>query len=342
MVDFDAVSRNAALFNGPRHTVSRVAERTGASIHQPSAVSVKLRDKLLSKFYGQPEHWSLARRFVKQSAGNEVVFCLGQDVGIPLAVISVIASKPLKIAMSTMSPERLGFKLLMKLLGLNRKITLFIVNDKQKECFLESVLSVDRGNILKLPEQTDELFFIPAQEPVHNDVPIIASAGLEQRDYDTLAKATKDLPVKVKICAFSPNITKKQKVSMPEVQPENMEIRHFSFSELRGLYQHASVVVVSLLENNYSAGLTVLMEAMACNRPVIITKNEGLANDLSDKGVVIGTKPSDVEGLKNAISMLLNNQKFADDLAKKGHEYFLQHHTSEHYVELLSQKLLSM
>ncbi|MEM9859911.1 MAG: glycosyltransferase, partial [Bacteroidota bacterium] len=88
--------------------------------------------------------------------------------------------------------------------------------------------------------------------------------------------------------------------------------------------------------------LTVLMEAMACCRPVIITKNVGLAKDLVDKGLVIGTEPGDILGMRTAIQELLSNPEKASALAQKAYDYFLARHTSEYYVKFMSDIMKEM
>jgi glycosyltransferase involved in cell wall biosynthesis len=118
-----------------------------------------------------------------------------------------------------------------------------------------------------------------------------------------------------------------------------MEVRYFDFVELRELYRSADIIVISLLENRYSAGLTVLMEAIACGKPVIMTENIGLTVEFIEKGFILGTKPGDAKGLEAAIDYLLANPDIAQNMADKAHNYFLRHHTSEHYVNLVCRQL---
>jgi glycosyltransferase involved in cell wall biosynthesis len=182
-------------------------------------------------------------------------------------------------------------------------------------------------------EQTDTQFFSPGAASVAKTRPILASAGLEQRDYKTLAAATHDLDVDVKICAVSPNASPKTQVAFPEIMPQNMTPHPQEWQQFRQLYRNADIVVVSLLDNPYSAGLTTLMEALACCRPVVITRTPGLAERFIDAGVVTGVNPGDVSGMRQAISELLNNPVAAAAQAEKGYKLLLKEHTSEHYVE---------
>lgn len=337
--DFDMFVRRAQEDQGPRHTIHQIAQYLNAEIHQPEENSVTLADRLLSKVFGQPAQWTLARKLSSQLTANDVVYCAGEDVGLPLAILCKFKLDRPQVATYIMAPDRLRSRILMKKFGLADQIRLFTVNDKYKSAYLEKTLDLSDVSVFVLPEQTDANFFTPGLGSLNSTLPLITSAGLEQRDYLTLAEATQNKPVNVKICAFSPNASSKTRTRMPEEIPPNMEIRHYEFSELRDLYRSADIVVISLLENKYSAGLTVLMEAMACNRPVIITSNIGLSNEIISKDLVLGVEPEDVAGLWKAINYLLNNPQEAKDMAQRAYEYFLAHHTSDYYVSELSQRL---
>ena len=204
---------------------------------------------------------------------------------------------------------------------------------------LKELMNLEDSRVFVLPEQTDANFFTPGEGSLPRPRPLVASAGLEQRDYLTLARAIQGKDIDVKICAFSPNASSGTRTSMPNPIPENMEIRYFDFSELRNLYRTADIVVISLMKNHYSAGLTVLMEAMACKRPVIMTRNLGFSTELMDKGLIVGVEPGDDKELREAIEKLLSNPQEAQAMAQRAYEYFLAHNTSEHYVEVLSQQL---
>jgi glycosyltransferase involved in cell wall biosynthesis len=175
-------------------------------------------------------------------------------------------------------------------------------------------------------------FFKPG-ESAPKSRPVIASAGLERRDYQTLAIATQDLDADVKICAVSPNGSSKTKVAFPEIMPANMTSRHYDWHEFLQLYRDADVVVVSLLQNYYSAGLTTLIEALACRRPVVMTRTPGLGETLIDRGIAIGVEPGDAVGMREAIAYLLEHPERAAAMAQRGYEMVQEQYTSERYVD---------
>lgn len=337
--DFEMFVQRAQNDKGPRHTIYQMSQYLNATIHQPDPQTITPVDKVLSKIIGQPSHWALARQLAFQLKRDDVVYCTGEDVGIPLAILLKFKLDRPKLAISIMAPDRVRPRTLLKRLGLASSIQLFTVTDQYKANYLQDLLNLSDSHVYLLPEQTDANFFKPGDGMLPKSRPLIASAGLEQRDYLTLAHATQDQDVDIKICAFSPNASAGTRTSMPDPIPENMEIRYFEFDELRDLYRSADIVVISLLKNQYSAGLTVLMEAMACNRPVIMTRNIGFSSELMDQGLVIGVEPGDAKGMGEAIAYLLANPKESQEMSQRAHDYFLNHNTSEHYVRFLSQRL---
>ena len=340
--DFDMFVKRANQDKGPRHNIYLISEFLHAKIHQPNNQSSNFINKALSLLAAQPEHWELASQLSEELTDDDVVYCVAEDIGLPLAILCKFKSKKPRLVMGVMAPSRKRTQYLIKSLGLGNIIQVFAVNAKNKADYLQTLLNLPQERVILIPEKTDEAFFNPAKGNIPKTRPLIASAGLEQRDYKTLAEAIHGEDINVKICAFSPNASAKTQVSMPEPVPDNMEIRYFEFTELRDLYRSADIVVVSLLENDYSAGLTVLMEAMACRRPVIMTKNVCLAEELVDNGLVIGTKPGDILGMRTAIQELLSNPEKASALAQKAYDYFLIHHTSEYYVNFMSDIMKEM
>jgi len=337
--DFELFAQRAQNDEGPGHVLYQISQRLGATIHQADPKMATMLDQALSKLVSQPSHWALARKLVSQLTREDVVYCAGEDIGLPLAILCKFKSNPPQIAMFMIAPDRFRARSLLKIFDLSKMVQLFTVTDQYKADYLKKLISIEDQQVLVIPVQVDNIFFTPGVGTLPKPRPLIASAGLEQRDYLTLAQAVQGQDIDIKICAFSPNASSKTQIKMPHPIPSNMELRYFEFSELRNLYQMADIVVVSLLKNQYSAGLTVLMEAMACHRPVIMTRTIGLSSDLIDQGLIIGVEPGNHEELRNAIHYLLANPHIAQEMAQRAYDYFLAHHTSENHVNQLSQSI---
>ena len=340
--DFDMFVRRAAEDKGPRHAIYQIAQNLGAEVHQPDKSKITWLDKVLAKVSGQPEHWALARGLMRELKETDIVYAAGEDCGIPLAILCKFRRRAPRLAMYMMFPGRKKTQVVMKLLNLQAVVQKFFVITGETRKFLANMLNISLDRVVRLPESTDEAFFKPGQGSFEKSRPLLAGAGMEQRDYKTLALATHDQEVEIKICAFSPNASSSQQFSMPDPVPENMEIRYFEFSELRDLYQSADIIVFSLLKNDFSAGTTALMEAVACRRPVIMTDNLGLARELIEKQLIVGVQPGDHQGLREAIGQLLANPEEATAMAERAYSHFLSYHTSDCYIKQISQALESI
>lgn len=333
--DLDAFERQALEDRGPGHGMWHLREGLDATVLVPETGSASRLDRALARIVATPAHWRLARRHLGSLLGDAFVYCTGGDVGLPLAILSRPLPFRPRLAVTLMSPERPRVRALFRAFRLHRSIDLVLVNTEHKAHYVAEHLRVPRSRIFVLPEQCDTRFFRPGPA-AKGPRPLVASAGLEQRDYATLADATAGLDVDVRICAMSPNASARTTVALPETLPPNMRREELPWRAFRQLYWDADVVVIPLLRNDYSAGLTVLMEAAACRRPTIVTRTRGLASEWIDRGLVVGVEPGDAAGLRAAIERLLAHPQEATAFAERAHAHLLRHHTMDHFVELLT------
>ena len=340
-IDLDGIDRDAKLGKCPRHVLRALRDRLNATVHAPDGEAISLSDKLRSKISSKPEHWAAARKLSEQVSSDDVIFCNGEDIGIPVAAVCGAKPDRLKIVVYFHNIDRPRGRVASKLFALANRIDLFVTNARCQYNFLRNYLGVPEKRLYMLPEQTDTKFFTPGATSPDKRRPTIASTGLEKRDYKILAEATKDLDVDVKISSFSKDAVALAR-AFPETMPENMSSRFYEWPDLLQLYRDADLVAVSLLDNKYCAGLTSMMEAMACQRPVIITRTEGLVEYLAPPGIVTTVNPGDAAGWREAIVHLLKNPQEAESQAQRGYEMVVNQHSSERYVDVLAQKLRSL
>lgn len=234
-------------------------------------------------------------------------------------------------------------------------------------------LGLPTGKVELLPYQVDTEFWRienahPA-EPKPDELPYICTAGLEFRDYPTLVKAVWDLPVRLKIGAASH--WSKRKNSLSEISlPRNIEVSSYNYRELRDLYAGSSFVVVPLYDTDFQAGITVILEAMAMGKAVIVTRSEGQSDTVVDRrktlrldnsstGELLDTsgqfvqlfnssdlepsfngfyvKPGDPDALRNAIKYLLEHPQEAERMGKAGREIVENLLTVEHFAERIKK-----
>lgn len=341
--DFDHFRERRRLDLGPGHALDALADCLDAEIRQPEIMPTRL-DRVASAIVGTPQHWALARSLINELGPNDFVYAAGDDAGLPIALLAAAKRRSVKLAIFYSAPARFRPRTLSRLVAKLGVDLLPVAGATDKVDYLDS-LGLGRPAMLA-SEQTDTGFFHPdrADDDITTDASkaaLVTSCGLEQRDYATLTDAVDALDVEVKICAVSPNFTSSTVVAMPDVLPDKVEMRRFEFAELRALYQNAAVTVIPLLANHYSAGMTTMMEAIACGSPVIITTNPGLAADFAARDLVVGVAPGDIKGLRRAIEGVLDDPDQARRRAKRARAYVLENHSSARYVELLCGGLAS-
>lgn len=85
---------------------------------------------------------------------------------------------------------------------------------------------------------------------------------------------------------------------------------------LRRLYQKAKLVVTPLLESVQPSGQSVCLQAMACGKPVVLTKTSGLwsGKTMRDGENVLLVPPGDLDALYRAVSRLAHDPILCKDI----------------------------
>lgn len=355
-VDFDKFERESSADRMPGHLLPVIARNLGAKLSKPDPTQVKPIDRILARIYALPHHWELARRIYPKLADGDAVFTTGCDSGIPLAVRCVVGRKDVAFAIGFSDPGRprprvLGWILVIML----RRLLILVTIDEQADNVRRSFGRRAAG-VFVIAGQTDCRFFRPADRrpevSTNGDgldpqtgrrvVPLIAGCGAEQRDYRTLAEALETTDAVARICFASPNLSDKTRFTMPDPVPSSMDFRHLEFAQLRELYQQADLVVIPLLENRYSAGLTTLFEAVACQTPVVVTRSPGVIQDFIDEDLVGHAAPGEVEELRAAINAQLADPASARARAVRARQYLVDRYSSDKFLERLEDALSQM
>ena len=332
--DIETFAREATVGKRPRHAMLHLARKLGATIHEPVGRTISLSDRILAKISGNSnlDHWAMARALSSRLTSEDAIFAIGEDAGFPLAILCGRGSNAPKICVFVHNLDAIRNLLTMKLFRVRDGVDLFMTNTAPKADFIRRYLNLPEERVYLVTEQTDTQFFTPGAPTPGKGRPIVGSGGLEQRDYRTLASATRDLEIDVRVCAISPNAAPTRD-TFPQRIPANMSVDHYDWPALRQLYRDSDIVVISLKPHGYQAGLTTLFESLACMRPVIMTRTPGLVGELIDAGAVTGVEPFDVAGMREAILRLLSKKEEAETQAQRGYELVRQHHSLEQFVD---------
>ncbi|MES2143556.1 MAG: glycosyltransferase family 4 protein [Pseudomonadota bacterium] len=332
-IGIEATRRDVQAGLRPRHFMLELAARLDATIHEPSETTAP--PDLLHKILKTPGPViDLARRVAAACQDEDVIFCNSESVALPVAQALIKARKGARLASFGHNLYRPRIALAKLLSGAFRRIDRFHVISK------DQLRDPDRQRLYL--EQVDDRFFTPRGKaepaPGPNARPLIVSVGLEQRDYVTLAKATSDMDLDVRISGASRD-ARVLRETFPEVMPANMDKQFYSWPDLRDLYRRADLVVVPVRPNSYAAGITSILEALAVGKPVIASRTTGLDGTLADDAAVEWVPPSDAGALRSAIARLLQDAPARDALAENGAAIFAGHHRKDLRVSYMADDL---
>jgi glycosyltransferase involved in cell wall biosynthesis len=337
--DFDETERRAAEGLGPRYAVPPMVRRLGATLHQADrdAAAPSLGERLRARLVGTPKSWSLARTLAARLGSDDVVYCLDAEIGLPLAGALRRTTRRPKQAVFLHNLDRPRGRLAAKLVRAADTVDLFCSCCSSQLEFVQEWLKVSPDRTCFFREHLDNRFFTPGPSTPGKMRPVVASVGLEQRDYVTLAAATCDLDVEMRVAAWSA-FARVQSKTFPAEIPANMIMRSYQTKELVQLYRDADVVVVPMLPNKY-AGITTLLEALACRRPIVATRTKGLVDYLTPPDGISVVEPGDPAGMRAAIVWLLEHPEGARAQAQTGYESVERLYDFDRYVETVVSRL---
>jgi glycosyltransferase involved in cell wall biosynthesis len=205
-----------------------------------------------------------------------------------------------------------------------------------------------------LPYQVDTHFWRPLGLSPEK---VVSTAGLECRDYPTLLAAAHSLPAQVMIAAASHWSRKRSHIDQ-EALPPNVDVQPFAYPELRQLYDRSRFVVAPLVDIDFQAGITLILEAMAMAKALIVSATLGLprvvlgpvwAGDqmhwpddgprlAESSGIYV--PPGDVAALQSALKFLLARPEAAELLGRNGRAVAVQEYDTTQFVQRFAQTIL--
>ena len=245
----------------------------------------------------------LSLRHVRAAAlrGVDVVFTDGEHLAVPMAMLKRARRLPvphLTIGHHLTTRAKWPY---FRVLRADRGIDRIVVHSSPQVDLVNRLLGVPRRKLALVPYCADADFWSP--RPAAEEA-LVVSAGREHRDYLTLAAAAEGCPFDVAIAAgslHSPAAT----WTRPASWPANFRLGFADHLALRDLYTRAGVVVVPLVPNDFQAGVTTLVEAMAMGKAVVVTATAGQRDVVVDGETGVTVPPGDAGALQRALLRLL-------------------------------------
>jgi glycosyltransferase involved in cell wall biosynthesis len=123
----------------------------------------------------------------------------------------------------------------------------------------------------------DTDFWRPPQLP---EEALVVAPGLEHRDHSTLVAAVADLPVTVLVTASSAHSAGAGGDSRHLAA--ELQCRGLRYTDLPEAYGRSQLVAVPLLPADLPAGVTTVLDAMACGKALVVSATEGRPEVLKD------------------------------------------------------------
>lgn len=268
----------------------------------------------------------------------EVIVTDGEQVGIPLALLFRIGgrgtSRHMMIVhiLSTRSKS-----LLVRWARLAPLVDRFVVYSSWQQRFIVDTFDVPVDRVLLSTFMVDTAFFDPALVAVAPER-MICAAGLERRDYPTLMEAVGGLDVKVVIAAASP-WSKQSDSTSGRALPANVEVRRLSLVELRELYAASQFVVMPLVDVEFQAGITTILEAMSMARAVVCTRTAGQTDTVIEGETGVYVPPGDAAALRRSLERLLEDSGLARSMGDSARKWVVANADVERYAGRLSDEI---
>jgi glycosyltransferase involved in cell wall biosynthesis len=263
----------------------------------------------------------------------DVIYSNSESVSIPLGLL-------LKRAARRPGHLMIGHRLTPKkkrpfLRAIRKQVDIVFVYASPQRDYAIDCLGYAPEQVRLVPFHADDRFYRPMPPSQGAPERMICSAGLEWRDYPTLIEAVSGLDVQVALAAASPWSKHRNETAGRELPP-NVSARPYEYVELRQLYADARFVVVPLYENDFQAGITTILEAMAMGKTVIVTRTIGQIDTIVDGRNGLYAPPGDAAALRAAIVRLLDQPDEASRLGERARADVEQDLSLEHWIERIA------
>lgn len=203
-----------------------------------------------------------------------------------------------------------------------KSVTVLCVAPEQQKIF-HPILDIPQHGIKFFPFGVDSEFFSPNNKELlpqekYSLQKYIFCPGDSDRDDELLFKACKDIPINIirvtrdhiyadKIKELSVNLGISERVQV---------LTRVNSNNLFSLYRNSLFVVIPVRNNDHPAGLTSLLEVMACGKAVLVS--EGLSSNYYSENMVTAMhyRHGDLNDLRNKILLLYDNSDLRNSIGK--------------------------
>ena len=268
----------------------------------------------------------------------DVVFSTVDTVGIPLLALAALGTvRPPMVYVSIGLLPRLAAledrRIVAAYARVLRDATAVVAYGAREAEELQSWLG--GGRVVFCPFGVDTEHFRPSTAPAEVDV---LSVGADpRRDFEQLVQvATRNKDLSFQIVASADHARTLGGL------PANVRLEtDIPFDAMRARLGAARVVALPVRENAYSGATTTLLQAMACGKPVVVSRTAAIAQGygLEDSHNVRMVPPGDAAAFEQALLDLLGDPERAAALGARARETVERRLSWRRYVDALHDLL---
>ena len=260
----------------------------------------------------------------------------GEDIGLPLFFMNrlKLSSKPIFMITHGSYFRSPKFKALLNFLKKDSRVHFLCLSESLRQTMIAR-FGMPESQVHNPSYGVDINYFSP--QVSQSTVPVIASAGTATRDYRTLVEASSGLKCELKIAADSAWFPTLIDIDRDKL-PANVEAKSYGdYAGLKQLYADSQFVVVPLYPAKHACGYAVIIEAMAMGRTVIATRTESHSDFIIDGENGFYVEPGDVAGLREKMSLLLNEPELAKNMGDAARKRIVDHFSLQTYARKLAE-----
>jgi glycosyltransferase involved in cell wall biosynthesis len=278
---------------------------------------------------------------LRTANGADVVFATTDTVGIPLVLVkrAGLLRPPLVYAAIGL-PERLvglrGRPMRRLYAGSLRRAAAIVAYAESEAQWLRTWLEPGAPSVLFLPFGVDVEAFSPDSDAKEH-VDVLSVGADPRRDFELLSVVAARHPeLRFRIVAT------KDRARTLGTPPANVTVdTDLSLEQVRDRLAAARVVALPVRRNSYTGATTVLLQAMAMAKPVVVSRTDAIASGygLEDGVNCRLVEPGDPDALELALLGVLGDEQAAASLGSRARATVEHDFSWDRYTEALFEIL---
>jgi glycosyltransferase involved in cell wall biosynthesis len=272
----------------------------------------------------------------------DVVLSTVDTVGIPLMLLNKAGRvRPPLVYVAIGLPERLGRLRSRRMRALYARAlassAVVLAYSEYEASELRAFLDAhgESARVDFVPFGVDEVAFAPAV--VQTSADVVTVGADPHRDLDLFVRVASEMANRT----FRLVTTADRAGALGSLPPNVVVEKDIPLDVMRLRLAEARVVALPVLENSYSGATTVLLQAMALAKPVVVTRTQAIATGY---GLVDGencrlVEPGDAEGFQRALSGVLRDEWHARALGGRARRTVEADLTWDRYVDRIERVL---